>query len=62
MYSSLTVALTIVSASSTTVRDIRQVLESESKPKWHLDVILREFKIGIRYQQKVAQKNLLEQC
>ena len=52
----------MVSLSSTTVREIRQVMEMEMKPKWKLDILLREVKLGVKQQNKVGQKDLLEQC
>ena len=52
----------MVSVSSITVRELRQVMEAEMKPKWNLDKLVKEIKPGIRYQGKVGQKDLLEQC
>ena len=52
----------MVSVSSITVKELRQVMEAELKPKWNLDILLKEIKLGIRYQGKVGQKDLLEQC
>ena len=52
----------MVSLSSTTVRELRQVMEMELKPKWNLEILLREVKLGVKYQNKVGQKDLLEQC
>ena len=52
----------MVSIPKNTVTEIRQVLESEQKPKWNLKILLNEIKTGIRYQRKVAQKDFMEQC
>ena len=32
------------------------------KPTWNLEILLKELKNGIRYQNKVGQKDFLEQC
>ena len=55
-------AMVSLSVSTNTVRELRQVLSTELKPRGNIDLILRDIKQGIRYQHKVCQKDLLEQC
>ena len=52
----------MVTLSTNTVKNLRQVLQTEMKPTWNLEILLKELKNGIRYQNKVGQKDFLEQC
>ena len=52
----------MVSISTTTVFKIKQVLNTESKPKWIESLILSNLKQGLKYQKLVIQKDFLDLC
>ena len=45
-----------------TVITIKSIYNSELKPSWMVDLLLREIKQGIRFQRSVIQKDFLEIC